>query len=58
MSAAPHSTREKWRDNHMDYVFEHSDQVTVDHGLGIIFGLGADGQAHLSSSGQPPHTGS
>ncbi|MFY0570934.1 hypothetical protein ACN28E_44860 [Archangium lansingense] len=42
-------TREKWRDNRLDYFFDHPAQVAASHGLGMVFGSGAEGQTNPST---------
>ncbi|HYO52516.1 hypothetical protein [Archangium sp.] len=42
-------TWEKWRDNRLDYFFDHPDRVAAAHGLGMVFGSGADGQTNPST---------
>ncbi len=44
-------TWEKWRDNRLDYFFDHPDQVAAAHGLGMVFGAGAEGQTNPSTDG-------
>jgi hypothetical protein len=42
-------TWEKWRDNRLDYFFDHPEQVAAAHGLGMVFGAGMEGQTNPST---------
>jgi hypothetical protein len=42
-------TWEKWRDNRLDYFFDHPNEVAAAHGLGMVFGAGAEGQTNPST---------
>jgi hypothetical protein len=42
-------TWEKWRDNRLDYFFDHPEQVAAAHGLGMVFGDGMQGQTNTST---------
>ncbi|HZH18068.1 MAG TPA: hypothetical protein VE057_27195 [Archangium sp.] len=42
-------TWEKWRDNRLDYFFDHPDQIAAAHGLGMVFGAGTEGQTNPST---------
>jgi hypothetical protein len=42
-------TWEKWRDNRLDYFFDHPNEVAAAHGLGMVFGAGIDGQTNPST---------
>jgi hypothetical protein len=40
---------EKWRDNRLDYFFDHPNEVAAAHGLGMVFGAGMEGQTSTST---------
>ncbi|PTL83851.1 hypothetical protein [Vitiosangium sp. GDMCC 1.1324] len=42
-------TWEQWRDNRLDYFFDHPEQVAAAHGFGMVFGSGAEGQTNPST---------
>ncbi|WP_052519076.1 hypothetical protein [Archangium violaceum] len=44
-------TWERWRDNRLDYFFDHPDQVAAAHGFGMVFGAGVEGQTNTSTDG-------
>ncbi|MFE8601979.1 hypothetical protein [Archangium violaceum] len=44
-------TWERWRDNRLDYFFDHPDQVAAAHGFGMVFGAGMEGQTNPSTDG-------
>ncbi|HEX5746099.1 MAG TPA: hypothetical protein VFZ09_07635 [Archangium sp.] len=44
-------TWEQWRDNRLDYFFDHPDQVAAAHGFGMVFGAGMEGQTNPSTDG-------
>ena len=46
----PNSTN-MWRDNRLDYFFDHPDEVAAAHGAGMAFGAGATGQTTPESDG-------
>ena len=59
---------ERWKDNRLDYFFDHPEEIAANHGIGMIFGAGEKGQtdpatdlghlvnrvnAHFITGGQP-----
>ncbi|WNG52628.1 hypothetical protein F0U60_27950 [Archangium minus] len=38
-----------WKDNRLDYFFDHPQEVAAAHGIGMIFGAGEEAQTNLST---------
>jgi hypothetical protein len=38
------NTNQHWRDNRVDYFFDHMDQVAASHGAAVLFGAGDGNQ--------------
>ncbi len=45
------NTSTMWKDNRVDYLFAHMDEVAAAHGAGLFFGAGAGGQTTPESDG-------
>jgi hypothetical protein len=45
------NTTDHWKDNRVQYFFDHSAEFAQAHGVGIAFGAGADGQTTPSTDG-------
>jgi hypothetical protein len=45
------NTYQRWRDNRLDYYFDHLDEVVAAHGAGIAFGAGQGDQTNPSTDG-------
>jgi hypothetical protein len=42
-------TQNRWRDNRLDYFFDHMDELAASHGAGIAFGAGDGNQTYPGS---------
>ncbi|HSP79286.1 MAG TPA: hypothetical protein VLQ93_12195, partial [Myxococcaceae bacterium] len=42
-------TWQRWKDNRLDYFFDHPDEVAAAHGLGLAFGAGEEAQTNPST---------
>ncbi len=40
---------QRWKDNRLDYFFDHPDEVAAAHGLGMAFGAGEEAQTNPST---------
>jgi hypothetical protein len=50
-NANMNNTIDHWKDNRVDYLFSHMDQVAAAHIVGLAFGAGATGQTTPESDG-------
>jgi len=48
---AQSDTSDHWRDNRVEYFFDHPDEFAASHGVAIAFGAGAEGQTSPSTDG-------